>query len=108
MRLFQALNLADAPSRDEAAHKTRELGVLFKGLHIVGLRASASCAPTLSSALNPLSVLDAIENMGRPPIEDILSGFEGVVGASGLPFEGAEPEYEPAPTSSVCIPPTWC
>ncbi|KAF7984655.1 hypothetical protein HWV62_12906 [Athelia sp. TMB] len=65
--------------RDEAEHKTRELGVLFKDLRVVGLGASASFAPTLGSTLNPLGVLDAVKNMRHPPIKDILSGFEGVV-----------------------------
>ena len=65
--------------RDQAQHKTRELGVMFKDLKVVGLGASASYQPTLGSVLNPLNALEAINAFRHPPIKDILTGFEGVI-----------------------------
>jgi len=65
--------------RGEANHKTRELGVMFKDLKVVGLGASASYQPTIGSVLNPMNVLEAIHTFRHPPIKDILTGFEGVV-----------------------------
>ena len=52
---------------------------MFKDLKVVGLGASASYQPTLGSILNPLNILEAIENIRHPPIKNILTGFEGVV-----------------------------
>jgi ATP-binding cassette subfamily G (WHITE) protein 2 (SNQ2) len=65
--------------RDEEHLKTRELGVMFKDLKVVGLGAFTSYQSTLGSLLNPLSVLEAIRAFRHPPVKDILSGFEGVV-----------------------------
>lgn len=57
----------------------RELGVVFRDLRVVGLGATASHAPTLSSLFNPFSVVGAIQSLIHPPVRDIISGFEGVV-----------------------------
>jgi ATP-binding cassette subfamily G (WHITE) protein 2 (SNQ2) len=65
--------------RDEADIKSRELGVLFENVRVVGLGASASFQPTLGSLLNPLNILESIQYVRHPPLRDILSGFEGVV-----------------------------
>jgi ATP-binding cassette subfamily G (WHITE) protein 2 (SNQ2) len=65
--------------RSQANHKTRELGVMFKDLRVVGLGATASYQPTLGSVLNPFNFLAAIRAARHPPTRDILSGFEGVV-----------------------------
>jgi ATP-binding cassette subfamily G (WHITE) protein 2 (SNQ2) len=65
--------------RNQANHKTRELGVMFKDLRVVGLGATASYQPTLGSVLNPFNFLEAVHAIRHPPIRDILSGFEGVV-----------------------------
>jgi len=53
--------------------------VVFKDLRVVGLGATASHAPTLSSLFNPFSVVGAIQSLIHPPVRDIISGFEGVV-----------------------------
>jgi ATP-binding cassette subfamily G (WHITE) protein 2 (SNQ2) len=65
--------------REEAHHKSRELGVMFKDLKVVGLGASTSYQPTLGSVLNPFNVIEAIDAIRHPPIKDILTGFEGVI-----------------------------
>jgi ATP-binding cassette, subfamily G (WHITE), member 2, SNQ2 len=67
------------PRREEANIKSRELGVYFENLRVVGLGASASIAPTLGSLLNPLNLLNTIRAIRHPPVRDILNGFEGVV-----------------------------
>ena len=59
--------------------KTRELGVMFRDLRVVGLGASTSYQPTLGSIFNPSRILESIQNVRYPPVRDILSGFEGVV-----------------------------
>lgn len=65
--------------RDEANHKTRTLGVAFRNLRVVGLGASASYAPTLASALNPINWLEKLRAYRYPAKRDLLSGIEGVV-----------------------------
>lgn len=65
--------------KDEADIRTRELGVLFENLRVVGLGSSASYQATLGSVLNPLALIEKIRNLRHPPLHDILSGFEGVI-----------------------------
>ncbi|KAF8153344.1 pleiotropic drug resistance ABC transporter [Crassisporium funariophilum] len=64
---------------DEAEIKTRQLGVSFENLRVVGLGASATFQPTLGSLLNPLNILSSIRTARHPPLRDIISNFEGVV-----------------------------
>lgn len=63
----------------EAQIKTRELGVMFRNLRVVGLDASTSYQPTFSSVFNPLKILGWIQNSRHPPVRDIIKGLEGVV-----------------------------
>ncbi|KAF8965800.1 ABC-2 type transporter-domain-containing protein [Flammula alnicola] len=65
--------------REEADIKSRELGVAFENLRVIGLGASASTQPTLGSRLNPLNIFRAIQTARHPPLRNIISGFEGVV-----------------------------
>jgi hypothetical protein len=65
--------------RDQADIKSRELGVHFEDLRVVGLGATATYQPTVGSLLNPLNIVQAIKGMMHPPLRDILTGFEGVV-----------------------------
>ena len=59
--------------------KTRELGVLFQDLHVVGTGASVSYQPTVGSIFDFGARIQAIQNARHPATRDILSGFEGVV-----------------------------
>ncbi|KAJ8508468.1 hypothetical protein ONZ45_g9277 [Pleurotus djamor] len=65
--------------REEAQIKTRDLGVMFKDLRVIGLGSAASHIPTLGSVLNPLGLVEHIQTLRHPPLKDILTGFEGVV-----------------------------
>jgi ATP-binding cassette subfamily G (WHITE) protein 2 (SNQ2) len=65
--------------RADADIKSRELGVLFEDLRVVGLGASASFQSTFGSLFNPFGIVGAIRSMRHPPLRNILSGFEGVV-----------------------------
>lgn len=65
--------------RDEEDIPSRELGVLFEGLRVVGMGASASYQKTLGALFNPLGIIENIKNARHPPLRDILAGFEGVV-----------------------------
>ena len=65
--------------RDRAGIQSRELGVLFKDLHVVGLGAAASFQPTFGSTFNPKAILENIQTLRHPPLRDILTGFEGLV-----------------------------
>jgi len=65
--------------RDRAGIQPRELGVMFKDLHVVGLGAAASFQPTFGSMFNPKAILENIQTLRHPPLRDILTGFEGVV-----------------------------
>ncbi|KAF8588872.1 pleiotropic drug resistance ABC transporter [Ramaria rubella] len=67
---------------DRAAEEginSRETGVVFKDLKVVGLGADAKYQDTILSMLNPLNLMHVIQNIRHPPVKDILSGFEGVV-----------------------------
>ena len=65
--------------RDRAGIQSRELGVMFKDLRVVGLGAAASFQPTFGSFFNPKIILEKIRTIRHPPLRDILSGFEGVI-----------------------------
>ena len=65
--------------RDKAEILSRELGVLFENLRVVGLGAGASFQPTLGSMFNPKIIIEKIQATRHPPLRDILSGFEGVI-----------------------------
>ncbi|KAI0298342.1 ABC-2 type transporter-domain-containing protein [Multifurca ochricompacta] len=65
--------------RDRAGIQSRELGVMFKDFHVVGLGAAASYQNTFGSFFNPKVILENIRTFRHPPLRDILSGFEGVI-----------------------------
>ncbi|KAG1859895.1 ABC-2 type transporter-domain-containing protein [Suillus tomentosus] len=65
--------------RDEEEIKSRELGVVFNDLRVVGIGARASLQPTIGSLFSPTSILRTISEARHPPVRDILSDFEGVV-----------------------------
>ncbi|KAG2357235.1 ABC-2 type transporter-domain-containing protein [Suillus spraguei] len=65
--------------RDEEEIKSRELGVVFNDLRVVGMGARTSLQPTMGSLFSPTSLLRTISEVRHPPVRDILSGFEGVV-----------------------------
>ncbi|XP_006455063.1 hypothetical protein AGABI2DRAFT_121012 [Agaricus bisporus var. bisporus H97] len=65
--------------KDEAEIKTRQLGVLFQDLGVVGLGASASYQMTLGSIFNPLNLIRSIQSIRHPHLRNILTNFEGVV-----------------------------
>ncbi|TFK22472.1 hypothetical protein FA15DRAFT_757994 [Coprinopsis marcescibilis] len=65
--------------RDKGEIKSRELGVVFRDLRVVGLGSAASYQPTFGSLFNPLDIVSSIRNARNPPLRDILQGFEGVV-----------------------------
>lgn len=65
--------------REEADIKSRQLGVVFESLRVVGLDVSASHQPTLGSLLNLLNIFTKIRSLRHPPLKDIISGFRGVV-----------------------------
>ncbi|KAK6996716.1 pleiotropic drug resistance ABC transporter [Favolaschia claudopus] len=64
---------------EEAHVESRELGVAFQDLGVVGLGASASYLPTVGSMLNPVAMVEAVSSMRHPPLRNILEGFSGVV-----------------------------
>ncbi|KIK80835.1 hypothetical protein PAXRUDRAFT_157584 [Paxillus rubicundulus Ve08.2h10] len=59
--------------------QARELGVMFKDLRVVGIGARALFQPTVGSIFSPNAIMRSINAMRRPPVRDILSGFEGAV-----------------------------
>ncbi|KAH8987621.1 ABC-2 type transporter-domain-containing protein [Lactarius akahatsu] len=65
--------------QDRAGIHSRELGVMFKDLRVVGLGAAASYQPTFGSLFNPKVILEKIQASRHLPLRDILSGFEGVI-----------------------------
>ncbi|KAK7025542.1 ATP-binding cassette transporter snq2 [Paramarasmius palmivorus] len=65
--------------KDEADLKSREIGVMFENLRVVGLGSSSSYQPTFGSLFNPVDMLEKIQNLRHPTTKDILSDFEGVV-----------------------------
>ncbi|KAI9464144.1 ABC-2 type transporter-domain-containing protein [Lactarius psammicola] len=65
--------------QDRAGIQSRELGVMFKDLRVVGLGATTSYQPTFGSFFNPNVIVEKVQALRHPPLRNILSGFEGVV-----------------------------
>jgi ATP-binding cassette, subfamily G (WHITE), member 2, SNQ2 len=65
--------------KDEAELKSREVGVMFENLRVVGLGSSSSYQSTFGSLFDPFVMLEKIQNLRHPPIKDILTDFEGTV-----------------------------
>ncbi|THH12068.1 hypothetical protein EW145_g234 [Phellinidium pouzarii] len=73
-------HLKDAIRRgEEQSILKRELGVVFQDLRVQGLGSSSSFQPTVGSSINPLLLLQKVQEAMHPRCRDILSGFEGVV-----------------------------
>lgn len=68
-----------ARRRDEADIKSRELGVLFDQLRVVGEGTSSSLQSTLGSGLNPMNLVHTVQNSRHPHLRNIVNGFQGVV-----------------------------
>lgn len=84
---------------DQPAFQTRELGVMFRGLGVVGVEASTKFQPTLGSKLNPFNIIEAIQHRRHPATKDILSGFEGAVRPGEMLREYLA---HPTVTSNIC------
>lgn len=66
--------------RKEKSHiHTRELGVMFQDLRVIGLGSAENYQSTFGSLFNPRVLLQSLRETRKPPLRDILSGFEGVV-----------------------------
>jgi hypothetical protein len=52
---------------------------MFRNLHVVGLGVGAAVQHNLVSLFHPQSIIKHINSLWRPPVRDIISGFEGVV-----------------------------
>ena len=76
---YLSISLLRIVRRDRAGYHSRELGVMFKNLRVVGLGAAASYQPTFDSFFNPKVILEKIQALRHPPLRDIISGFEGVI-----------------------------
>ncbi|CCM04556.1 uncharacterized protein FIBRA_06737 [Fibroporia radiculosa] len=58
---------------------SRQLGVAFQDLRVVGVGARSSFQQTIASAFNPLVIYNSLISIRNPPLRDILSGFQGAV-----------------------------
>ncbi|KAG9310127.1 ABC-2 type transporter-domain-containing protein [Chiua virens] len=76
---FEAVLCDVLKSRSEADIKSRELGVLFDQLRVVGKGTSSSFQATIGSQLNLLNIWRAIQNARHSHLRDIISGFQGVI-----------------------------
>lgn len=65
--------------RDNAHIPNRQLGVMFKDLHVTGVGSTTSYADTIASTLNPINAVKKIQNLRKSAVRDILTGFEGTV-----------------------------
>lgn len=57
----------------------RELGVMFQDLRVIGLGSAENYQSTFGSLFNPRVLLQSLRETRKPPLRDILSGFEGAV-----------------------------
>ncbi|EEB91029.1 hypothetical protein MPER_10686 [Moniliophthora perniciosa FA553] len=57
---------------DEAQLSSREIGVMFEDLRVVGTGSASSYLPTFGSLFNPLDVLEKIQTMRHPPVKPFL------------------------------------
>ncbi|KIY71652.1 pleiotropic drug resistance ABC transporter [Cylindrobasidium torrendii FP15055 ss-10] len=65
--------------RTEANIKSRELGVAFENLGVVGEGGGATYQASMSSMFNPFAIAKGIQASKGPKTKNILTGFEGVV-----------------------------
>ncbi|KAG1857398.1 ABC-2 type transporter-domain-containing protein [Suillus subalutaceus] len=70
--------------RQNEGIKDRQLSVMFKDLHVVGLGSRTSLQPTVSSPFHPSTFLRKIRGIFHPSIRDILSGFDGMVSSGEM------------------------
>lgn len=103
MSLFCDHFVEDNIRKDEAEIKTRQLGVLFQDLGVVGLGASASHQMTLGSIFNPLNLIRSIQSIRHPHLRNILTNFEGVVRPGEMLRTFSSIVY-----SSICVFSTLC
>lgn len=66
-------------SLSDAGIQSRELGVMFENLTVVGLGATVKYQSTFASFFDPRTYVEAINTLRHPPVRNILSGFNGVV-----------------------------
>ncbi|KAG6330183.1 hypothetical protein ID866_8906, partial [Astraeus odoratus] len=77
--LYSLTNLIHVQRVNEEDIKTKELGVMFRHLRVVGVGVSSSVQPTVGSLFSPSYFLSKIHAWRHPPLRDIISDFEGVV-----------------------------
>jgi ATP-binding cassette, subfamily G (WHITE), member 2, SNQ2 len=77
--VYSSPSLTELFRRNESDIKTRELGVMFRDLRVVGGGAAVNYQPTFGSLFDPRIIWEGIKSIRHPPTRDILSGFEGVV-----------------------------
>ncbi|KAF8069197.1 pleiotropic drug resistance ABC transporter [Lyophyllum atratum] len=76
---FEKILRSLVKKKEEANILTRELGVQWENLRVVGLGSTAAYQETFGSLLNPATIIEKVQRMRNPPLRDIISGFEGVV-----------------------------
>ncbi|KAF5363146.1 hypothetical protein D9758_008368 [Tetrapyrgos nigripes] len=64
---------------DQSNLPLRSLGVSFENLRVQGIGSEASYQSTFGDILNPLRIVEGINNARHPVKRDILTGFEGVI-----------------------------
>lgn len=76
---MQALTLSGYHRKQKSHIQSRELGVMFERLRVVGLGSSENYQSTVGSLFDPRVHLQSLRATRTPPLQDILAGFEGVV-----------------------------
>ena len=66
-------------SRKDANVKSRNLGVVFHDLEVIGKGTSALYQPTIGTIFNPVCTVENVRAARQAPLKTILTGFEGVV-----------------------------
>ena len=61
----------------------RKLGVMFRDLRVVGPGVGAAVQHNLASLFYPQSIIEYINTVWHTPVDDTISGFEGVVASRG-------------------------
>lgn len=66
-------------SRADAGVLSREMGISFRDLQVIGLGAASSYQDTVGSIFNPFNIIKQVQAQRHPATRHIISGFEGTV-----------------------------
>lgn len=79
IHVFVIVTVCSACRQQKSNIQSRELGVMFENLRVVGLGTTENYQPTFGSLFDPRVMMESFREARKPPLRHILKGFEGVL-----------------------------